>query len=323
MNHKKILITGGVGFLGSNLTRRLLDENEISLFVKQNTDLLRIEDIKNHPHIKIIEGDLLDAKLIEDAVIDKDFIFHFAWQTDLKKSMGQPLEDIKQDIGGLITLLESCKKVNSHVKIIFSSTVTVIGEASKIPSNEDEKEFPLSVYDANKLMAEKLLHLYYKNVNIKFSALRLANIFGEYQKIDNPNRGVLNFMIGRALRGEPLTVYGQGDFIRDYNYVGNFIDAFILAAESPITDGNVYVLGSGEGKTFLEVVEAIKKVVGEKTDKKVNIQFVETPSGSHVINKRNFIADSLRFRVDTCWIPKISFDEGLEKTVDFYLMFHN
>jgi len=314
MQNKKILITGGAGFLGSNLARRLIEDNEITLFIKPKTDLSRIKDILDK--FEIIEGDLLDKNIVEKIIKDKDYLFHFAWQTDLKKSMEKPLEDVKNDIIGLLTILECCKEANKNIKIIFSSTVTVIGIPDKIPSNEDEKELPLSVYDANKLLAEKYLKVYYENFNIKFCVLRLANVFGEYQKIDNPNRGVLNFMIGKALRGEPLTVYGKGDFIRDYSYVGNFIDAFILATESENTNGKIYVLGSGEGKTFLEVVESIKKIVEEKW-KKVEIKFIDVPE-THKINKRDFVADYSRFKKATGWTPKINFEEGLRKTIEFY-----
>jgi len=313
LNNKKILITGGAGFLGSNLTRRLIEDNEITLFIKPKTDLSRIKDILDK--FEIIEGDLLDKELVKEVLKDKNYLFHFAWQTDLKKSMEKPLEDVRNDIIGLLTILECCKEANKNIKIIFASTVTVIGIPEKIPSNELALELPLSVYDANKLLAEKYLKVYYENFNIKFCVLRLANVFGEYQKIDNPNRGVLNFMIGKALRGEPLTVYGKGDFIRDYSYVGNFIDAFIIAAESENTNGKVYVLGSGEGKTFLEVVEKIKKIIEEK-GKKVEIQFNDVET--HKINKRDFVADSTRFRNDTRWIPRISFEEGLRKTIEFY-----
>ena len=318
MKHKKILITGGAGFLGSNLARHLLNDYEVSLLIKPRTDLWRISDIKNHKNIIIIEGDLLDNDKIIEVIKDKDYIYHFAWQTDLKKSMENPIEDLKNDIGGLLTILESCKKFNNKVKIIFASTVTVIGIPKKTPVNEDEKENPLSIYDANKLLAEKYLMVYYENYGIKSCVLRLSNIFGEYQKIDNPNRGVLNFMIGKALRGEDLTIYGKGNFIRDYSYVQNYVDAFILAGENENTNGKTYVIGSGEGKTFNEVVENIKEISEKLTNKKINIKHIEF-SDDNKINQRNFVADFSKFNKDTGWDPKISFEEGLRKTVEFYM----
>lgn len=319
MSGKKILITGGCGFLGSNLAKRLTEFGaNITLFIKPGQDRRNVREIE--PLLNIIEGDLLNKKDVLKTIKDIDYLFHFAWQTDLKKSMAQPLEDIKNDLGGILNLLEICKKENPKIKIIFASSTTVIGLPKKISSNEEEQENPLSIYEANKLVSEKYLQIYHKMHGIKTCVLRISNVFGEMQKIDNPNRGVLNFMIGRALRGEILTVYGKGDFIRDYCYIQNYIDAFILAALSEDTNGQIYVLGSGDGRTFNEVVEKIKSVVESEKGIKVDIKHIPFPEEENKINKRNFIADFSKFKKATGWTPKISFDEGLRRTVEFYLI---
>lgn len=317
MKNKKILITGGNGFLGSNLARKLLDENEVTLVIKPESNRYNLEGIENRVAIK--EREINSKTDLKDLILKKDYLFHFAWQTDLKKSMENPIEDAEKDLLGLINLLESCRKYNPYIKIIFPSTVTVIGMPKKIPSDENESENPLSVYEINKLTAEKFLRVYYEKYKIKSCVLRLSNVFGEYQKIDNPNRGVLNFMIGRALRNEPLTVYGEGDWIRDYCYVQDYLDAFILAAESEKTNGEVYVLGSGDGKTFNGVVEKIKEITEQLTGKNVIIKHIPFPEKEHEINKRNFVADFSKFNSATGWLPKISFDEGLKRTIEFYI----
>ncbi len=316
---KKILVTGGAGFVGSNLARKLLDEEaKVSIFIKPGANTERINDIKEK--IEMIKGDLINKDDVEKAVKEKDCIFHLAWQTDLKLSMKQPQEDIKKDILGLINLLESCKEKNPTAKIVFASSVTVIGVTSKeeLPISENKTGVPLSIYEANKLAAENYLQMYHKIHKLKTCVLRFSNVFGEYQKIDNPSRGVLNFMIGKALRGEPLTVYGTGNFIRDYCYIQNYIDALILAATSDATNGQVYVLGSGEGKNFNQAVEKIKELVENRTGKKVEITHVPWPEEENEINKRDFIADYSKFREATSWHPKISFEEGLKRTIEFY-----
>ncbi len=318
MQGKKVLITGGCGFIGSNLTRRLLELGaEVSIFKRAEDSEENISNIKEK--LKIIEGDLTNEEDVINAIKGKDFLFHLAWQTDLKKSMINPKQDIQNDLIGLINILESCRKENPNVKIIFASSVTVIGETEEISPKEEHREDPISTYEINKLSAEKYLQMYYKIYGLKTCILRLSNVFGEYQRIDNPNRGVLNFMVGRALRGEELTVYGEGDFIRDYCYIQNYIDAFVLVAESEKTNGNFYMLGSGEGKTFVQIVEKIKEIVERLTGKKVEIEHIPFPGDSHNINKRNFIADYSKFNKATDWEPKISFEEGLEKTIKFYL----
>lgn len=318
MKNKKVLITGGAGFIGSNLARRLLDFGaEVTIFKRAEDDEKNISDIKEK--LKIINGNLTNKEDIEKSIKDKDYLFHLAWQTDLKQSMINPKEDVQNDLIGLINILESCKKENPKIKIIFASTVTVIGETDELSPTEKHREDPISTYEINKLTAEKYLQMYYKIYGIKICVLRLSNVFGEGQRIDNPNRGVLNFMIGKALRGEELTVYGKGDFIRDYCYIQNYMDAFVLAAESEKTNGEVYVLGSGQGKTFNEVVEKIKEIVEKSIEKKVVITHISFPDKENEINKRNFIADYSKFNKATDWGPKTSFEEGLKRTIKFYL----
>jgi nucleoside-diphosphate-sugar epimerase len=293
---KSVLITGESGFLGKNLTQRLLDPEFEVAFLNE-----RVEDSD-----------------FDKAVRGKDYIFHLAWQTDLQNSMENPILDVSTDIIGILHLLESCRKYNPHVKIIFPSTVTVIGEKNKIPSDENEKENPSSIYDVNKLMAEKYLSVYFKNYGIKYTCLRLSNIFGEHQRIDNPKRGVLNFMIGKSLRNKPLTISGDGNFIRDYSYVQNIIDAFILSAQSPNTDGEVYVIGSGEGKTFNEVVSKVQDYAKELYSSSSEIVHLPVSPDTHKINRRNFVADSSKFKEATGWFPRVSFEEGLKRTMEFY-----
>ena len=316
MKDKKVLITGGAGFIGSNLAHRLIHNNDVTLTThpkQPQHNLKGIEDRVSTTQLQIERSSNLDY-----LIHDKDYLFHFAWQTDLERSMQDPKSDISTDILGLVSILEDCKRHNPNIKIIFPSTVTVIGEPTKTPSDEDEKETPSSIYDANKLMAEKYLSVYFQNQGIRSTCLRLSNVFGERQSIDNPKRGVLNFMIGKALRGENLTVFGDGKFVRDYCYVQNHIDAFLAAAESENTDGEVYVLGSGEGRSFNEVVKKIQGFAREIYDKEVKITHFPFPEGTHGINKRNYVADYSKFQRATGWTPRIGFDEALKRTMEFY-----
>lgn len=320
MRGKKILITGGAGFLGSTLAERFVKIGaEVNVLIKTGTDISRLENIKEK--IKIVERDLTKKESLIEIIKEKDFLFHLAWQTDLKKSNAEPQKDIENDLVGLINILEICKEHNPKIKIIFSSTVTVIGDINEIPVDETHEVKPISIYDVNKFVAEKYLYNYYKNFGIKFCVLRLSNVFGEMQKIDSPSRGILNFMIGKAIRGEPLTVYGDGNFIRDYTYAEDYINAFILSAISKNTDGEFYVLGSEQGRTFNSVVETIKKIGEKIMEKEILITHIQPPNqqkGEEKINNRNFIADCKKFKQATGWFAKTNFEEGIKKTFEYH-----
>lgn len=319
MKEKSVVITGGCGFLGSNLARTLVKTgNDVTLVVSPGKDRKNIKDIEER--VDIIERRLGPNIDFKDLILDKDYFFHFAWQTDLKRSMENPQHDIEYDIGGLVNLLETCKKQKSKSKIIFSSTATIFGDTQNLPVNEKEKANPLSIYDANKLNAENYLGVYFRNYGINFSCLRLSNVFGEGQRIDNPERGIVNFMIGRALNGETMNIYGDGKWIRDYSYIQNFVDAFVLAAESEKTRGKTYVLGSGDGKTFNEVVSTIRNTVKKFTGLDTRIAHIPFPDGINQVAKRDFVADSYKFREDTGWKPNINFEDGIRRTVDSYTL---
>lgn len=314
---KNVLITGGLGFLGSNLARRLVNNGTnvttVGLPGESTKNLRGLDD-----RLKVLQGRIDSNADLVDLVKGKDAVFHFAWQTEIEKALEDPARDVCNDIGGLINLLETSRKVNPDVKIVFPSTVTVTGIPEKLPVDEITPENPPTPYELNKLTAEKYLSYYFNRYGIKSTCLRLANVFGEGQRIDNPKRGILNFFIGRALNGENITVYGNGQLIRDYSYVSNFIDAFISAAESDKTDGEVYVLGSGEGRSFNEVSALIKKFARDIYGKAISVNHVAVPETLHSINMRNFIANPAKFKRDTGWKPKVSFEEGLKRTMEFY-----
>jgi len=317
MRKKSAVISGGCGFLGSNLANRLVNNDyEVTLVITPRKNRQNIASIEKQ--VEVVEMEINQNSYFRDLIKDKDYFFHFAWQTDLIKSMQNPKRDIMRDLGGLVNLLETCRKQKSDLKVIFPSTVTVVGNVQKIPSNEGERANPLSIYDTNKLASEHYLKVYFETHGINFSCLRLSNVFGEMQRTDNPRRGIVNYMIGRALREEEITVYGDGKLIRDYSYVQNFIDAFILAAESKETNGETYVLGSGNGKTLNEVSSTISDLTKELIGIDVKVTHEPFPEGTHPINKRNFIADSRKFKTATGWKPKSGFEEGIRKTIDFY-----
>ena len=247
-----------------------------------------------------------------------DYVFHLAAQTSHLHSMESPLQDLQDNCGVTLALLEACRLLCPSASIVVPGTVTQAGRVAAVPVAENHPDWPLTLYDAHKLTCEKYLYVYHQNYGLKTSMLRLANVFGERQQVNNPRRGILNFMLWRAMTGRPLTIYEPGDFVRDYSYVQNVVDALLLVASSPRAVGRAYVFGSGTGLQFQEmvaqIVDAVHDVVGVKSE----IQRVPFPSDEEKMDVGDFIADNRKLRMETGWFPRVSFADGLRKTIQFY-----
>ena len=318
MKNKRVLVTGGGGFIGSALARECLKQGaEVEVLVRHETDTSKLNGLEDKfgERFKVLRGDLSEPRGAMRPVEDKDYIFHLAWQTDLKKAEKNPREDLRTNVDGTLALLETCRKINPSAKIVFASTVTICVPLIANYLNEKTPDNPSTIYDINKLSAEHFMREYFQRTGLKTSVLRLSNIFGPGQKTNNPNRGILNYFVGRAVRGEPLEIYGDGHLIRDYLYVGDCADAFIAAAESDETNGRKFVIGSGNGKSFQRVVEDISRIYKKISGKDAQICYSSFPENSSPIDERSFAVDSSAFREATGWKPKVGFRDGLYKTM--------
>ncbi len=319
MRGQKVLITGGLGFLGSNLAIGLQDLGaEIMLFSKSNKNIRNIREIKND--VKLVFGDITDRKMLDRIVKDKDVIFHFAGQTSHINSMENPLNDIKMNCLGVMNVLEACRKVNDRAKIVFPGTTGQVGkvERGNLPISENLRDAPITVYDADKLAAEKYLMIYNKVYGMRTVSLRLATIYGERQDVKSSRYGITNMFIKKAMCGETIAVYGDGSFVRDYNYVGNVVDAFILAAQTKRTSGNYFNLGSNRPTKFIDMVKIVMERVKEVTGRQGKFEFVPWPEKARAIDVGDMIVDYKKLRDFTGWYPKISFEDGIRRTVEFY-----
>lgn len=312
---ENVLITGGLGFIGSNLTHMLVNQGaSVTLFSLSNKNLRNIKEIENK--VKVIYGDIRDKEKVKQLVKGKEHIFHFAAQINHFVSMQEPNLDTDINCNGALNILESCRRFNDKTNIIFSSTQP--GKVNKIPANEQDNYEPLTVYEVNKLACEKYLQLYYKIYGLKTTTIRFSNVFGERQQVTDASRGVLNHMIRRSMLSEPITIFGEGDLIRDYCYIQNYLEACMIVAKSNKTKGNFYVTGSGKGLTFKEMVKKVNAKVKELTGKSTEIVQIPFPEDQKKLDRGNFIADFSRLNSDTGWSPTISFDEGLKRTILFY-----
>jgi len=316
---KTILVTGGTGFIGSSVIRELSEEKcDIICCGGKKRDHDLLSDSK--AIIKHRECDIRSPAIWDEILEGVDIVFHFAAQTSSQFANQNPLEDMRTNLTPIARFVDTCRRREIRPDIIFPGTVTQLGLTASYPVDETASDVPITVYDINKLAAEKYLHYYGCQMGGRAVTLRLANVYGPGPKSGRSDRGILNMMVMRALTGEPLTLYGEGNLMRDYIFIDDVVNAFLMAgAALPVTNGKYYVLGSGVGHTIKEMAETVRRQVDKITGKNVDIQNVPPPPGLSQIEFRHFVANTLRFREDTGWIPQVTLEEGIKHTIDSFL----
>lgn len=312
---KRILVTGGGGYLGTNL---------IALLGSIDCQIIRLDKISSriaHKNIKAkiidITADIRQNEIWGNTLKDVDIIFHFAAQTSVYIANKNPTEDYKINILPMLQLLETCRQKRWQPAILFAGTVTETGIPTCLPVDESHPDKPITIYDLHKLMAENYLKYYANQGIVKGAILRLANVYGPGPKSSSADRGVLNIMIKKALKGENLTLYGKGNYLRDYIFIEDVARAFLIAGSNiECLNGQHFVIGSGKGHTLAEAFTLVAQQVNQKTGKHIQIKSIEPPTPQSPIEARNFVADSKRFSKLTGWNPTRSLSEGIDGTIE-------
>lgn len=313
---KRILITGASGYIASNLINTLND---------LDCTLIRLDRRTTPPvypgraEIVDIIGDIQDSHVFEPALRDIDIVFHLAGQTSLYSAEKKPLDDLKVNVVPMLNLLETCREKGRRPIIIFSGTATEVGIPASLPVDETHRDCPISIYDIHKLMAENYLIYYAQKEIVRGATLRLANVYGPGPESSSADRGVLNMMMRRALANKPLNIYGTGEYLRDYIYVDDVVQALIEAAvHINRTSGKYFVIGSGEGKTLKDAVKLVAERAALRTGNRVEIKHVDPPSPLHPVEFRNFIADPQRFFQATGFKTSYSLIDGIDRTISSF-----
>jgi nucleoside-diphosphate-sugar epimerase len=312
---KGILVTGGTGYLGTNVVS-LLSRTDCRIFRlgRQKAERTRVT---GPAQIAELVGDISDPAVWQERLEGIDFIFHFAAQTSTYIADADPVADQNINVLPMLHLLEACRRRSSPPTVCFASTVTVAGIPERLPVDESHPDHPLTVYDLHKQMAEQYLRWYAEKGFVRGVTLRLSNVYGPGPRSGNADRGILNQMIRRALSGEPLTVYGAGDQIRDYVYAEDVARAFVAAArQAEELNGRYFVIGSGKGHTIAEAMGIIADCAEARTGKRVPVLHMDPPASLSAIEGRNFIADCGRFRQVTGWRPEYFLAEGISRTME-------
>jgi nucleoside-diphosphate-sugar epimerase len=312
-----VLITGGLGFIGSNLANMLVDLGAHvsvmdNLLAPYGGNTSNVKDIKDK--IEIIDGDLRDWSLVKETIKNRDFIFHLAAQVDQHTAMENPRLDLDINCGGTLNILEGCRLHNKKAKIVFTSSRVVIGEPQYFPVDEAHPTNPKNIYGINKLLAEKYCLLYNDVYDLRTSILRLSNVYGPRAQLRYPHYGVLNLFIGYVLTNQDIPIYGDGTQTRDFVFVEDVAKALILAAENEKSTGEIFFVGSGIEIMLVDIAKTIIDIAG-----KGNYKFVPLSPTLRKTDIKRFVTNAGKIKRVLGWNPDTALHQGMTKTVNFYM----
>jgi UDP-glucose 4-epimerase len=318
--NKKILITGGNGYVASNVIQLLKDVPCKVIRLDRVGTAWNNIDFGNKIELQNIEGDIRDANIWEPLLDGVDIIYHFAAQTSIAVSNKNPVADLEINVLPILRLMEACQTKKTKPVVIYSGTVTEAGFTPQLPVSEAHADRPITMYDIHKLTAENYIKHFTNERVILGAILRLANVYGPGPKSSQADRGILNQMMAKAIRGESLTVYGDGKFIRDYVFITDVARAFVEAAINiEHVNGQHFMIGTGKGTSIQEAFQFVAKRVASRGKKQVPVLNVAPPLDLPLIENRNFVADISSFKSLTGWTPQVSLEQGVDITIDWYL----
>ena len=314
--NKNVLITGGLGFIGSNLALKLI-ELDANIKIIDNLNPLYGGNLFNilgkERKIEIVINDIRDTNVIRPLIEKSDIIFHLAAQVSYIDSLNMPFEDLDLNARATLNILETCRKFNLSAKIIFSSSRMVYGKVETSLVTEQCETNPLSLYGIHKLTSEKYLLMYYKDFGIPSTILRLTNPYGPRQQIKHSKYSLIGWFIRQAMENKTIKIYGEGQQLRDYIYVDDIVDAMILSAMSSKSAGEVINIGSGKSTKFRDMVQSIINCVNNG-----KMEFIPWPENYEKIETGDITVDISKLQELTTWKPNVTLEEGIHLTYEYY-----
>lgn len=313
---KKVIITGGLGFIGSNLAIRLValgaDVTLVdSLIPEYGGNIWNIEPIKNNIHVNF--SDVRDEYSIQYLIKEKDFLFNLAGQTSHLDSMNNPYPDLEINVRSQLSILEACRHFNKDIKIIFASTRQVYGKPQYLPVDESHAISPVDINGINKMAGESYHLLYHKTYGMRTSVLRLTNTYGPRMRIKDTRQTFLGIWIRNIIEGKKIQIYGDGKQIRDFNFVEDVVDALLLCAASENSNGQIFNLGANPPLSLLETALLIQKI-----NRNGDYEIIDFPQDRKSIDIGDYYANFHKIKSLLGWQPKTSIQKGLEKTLKYY-----
>lgn len=313
---RRVLITGGAGFIGSNLARRLVTLGADVLLVDAlladyGGNLFNLDGIEHLARLNV--ADVRQGTTMAYLVKDREVIFNLAGQVSHIDSMRDPHTDLEINCRSQLTILEACRQTNPRTKVVFAGTRQIYGRPDRLPVDETHLVRPTDINGINKAAGENY-HLVYNNVfGVRACSLRLTNVYGPRQLIRHNRQGFIGWFLRLALEGREIQVFGDGSQLRDFVYVDDVTDAFLRAGATDAVNGDVFNVGGAEPISHRDLVALLLEVAGRGS-----VRYVEWPEDKRRIDIGSFYSDSSKFHRVTGWQPSTPLRNGFERTIAFY-----
>lgn len=314
--NKNVLITGGLGFIGSNLAISLVQLGARVTLLDNMAEgyggnFFNIDPVKDEVAVNL--SDIRDQNSVNHLIQGKDVLFHLAGQVCHVMSLEDPFPDIDINIKGTAVIAEACKKYNPEIKIVFTGTRGQYGPSTHLPVSEDAPTNPKGIYEISNLTAEKILKVYNDTHGIKSALLRLTNIYGPRSQMKHSRFGVVNWFVRLAMDGQTLPIFGDGKIMRDFLFIDDCVDALLRCGYVDEAAGEIINVGHDQPGNFLELTETLKELLPETQS-----EFTPFSAERKAQEPGDFYSDITRIKKICGWSPLVSFKEGLSRTIEFY-----
>ncbi len=311
-----MLITGGMGFVGSNLAIKLVEQGAVVTLLDSMLPLYGGNLFNSAPvrdRVQVNFSDVRDQNSMNYIVQGQDFIFHVAGQVSHVDSISDPFTDVDINVNGTLAVLEACRKFNPSVRIIFTGTRGQYGPSVRQPVDETAPTNPMGMYAITNLTAEKIVLMYHEVHHLRSVCLRITNTFGPRHQMKHNRYGVLNWFIRLAMDDETIPVFGDGQILRDFLYVDDLTDALMQCGLTEEAFGETFNVGFGSPISFLELIRQIIALTG-----KGRYEFTGFTAERKALEPGDYWSDITKIKSIVGWEPRTSLHDGLVRTVEYY-----